>query len=180
MTYTKLPAETLTDSNLLGLTDRAFRLYVLGLVYSNAHELDGRVPYPALRLLTTSPKRAPEELMTAGLWQRGSGAEVGSWVIVGFFAHQLSADELRKLRGDKSRAARVRWERTRIAYAEQVDSSSNASALQTQSECNAGTVTVPVPVSVTERGTPFANGGTRRRGRVSGLRPIGSALEALR
>src|SRR5439155_11418627 len=80
LTYTKLPQETLTDSHLLGLSDRAFRLYVLGLVYSNAHELDGRVPYPALRLLTTSPKRAAEELMTAGLWQRGTDSEVGSWV----------------------------------------------------------------------------------------------------
>jgi hypothetical protein len=180
VTYTKLPAETLTDSSLLGLSDRAFRLHVLGLVYSNAHELDGRVPDPVLRILVRGHKAAVDELVKVGLWARGEGPEAGGYVINAFFDHQLSADELRKLRGDKSRAARTRWERTRAAYAEQVESDSNAPALQEQSGSNAGTVTVPVSVPATDRSTSFPNGKGRAPGRVAGLHSIGGTVDAAR
>lgn len=184
MTYTKIPGEWLTDSRLLPLSDRAWRLYVMALIYSNHHELDGRVPDPALRILIQSPRAAVDELVRAKLWERGIGAESGSWVIRDFFEHQLSADELRKLREARRKAALTRWDRTKLAYeTKHVDSTSYANASHEQSNgdapSRAGEIPVPLPSPspspVPKEVRPSVDGGDHAR--RAGLRQIGAATD---
>jgi hypothetical protein len=52
-----------------GLSDRAFRLHVSGICYSNRHLTDGLVPASVLpRLMGGPPGRALEELTDRGMW----------------------------------------------------------------------------------------------------------------
>lgn len=60
---------------IVGLSDRAFRAHLLGMLYAARHLTDGHVPPTA----APTPRTA-RELEDAGLWERnGSGWVVHDW-----------------------------------------------------------------------------------------------------
>ncbi len=71
MTWTKLSDDFTDDCD--GLSDRAFRLHVEGLVWSNRKLLDCRLPKDRLHRYTRHPESVAE-LLAAGWWTE-DGAE---------------------------------------------------------------------------------------------------------
>ncbi len=65
MTWTKLSDDFSDDCDRL--SDRAFRLHVEGLIWSNRKLLDCRLPADRLARYTSHPDAVPE-LLTAGWW----------------------------------------------------------------------------------------------------------------
>jgi hypothetical protein len=95
------------DPRLLALSDKAYRLYVSGLIYSNSQLSDGYVPRAVLAMIVPAFREAAlKELTDAQLWMPKSPA---GYSICDFTAHQLVKSELEKRRADKKRAAEARW-----------------------------------------------------------------------
>lgn len=65
MPWVRIHDAALTHPKIVGLSDRAFRLWVWGLSYAQQHLTDGFLPQPAL---PTGMKRAVVALTTQGLW----------------------------------------------------------------------------------------------------------------
>jgi hypothetical protein len=143
VTYTKIAQESLTDAKMAGLTDRAFRLYVNGLVYSNFCLTDGYVPDAVLNLLvpTGSPKTikaAVAELRAAKLW--AWKPPLGHYVM-DFAKHQLTKAQLEDRIEQKRKAANQRW------YPDAgKGTNAHASAMQTHSESNGDARASAMPV----------------------------------
>ncbi len=94
---------------IIGLSDRAFRAHVMGLLYCARHLTDGIVPRAA------APKvAAVRELERAGLWTSTRG---GGWLIHDFLDYNPSKAETLDKRSAKSMAgakgAASRWQRRR-------------------------------------------------------------------
>jgi hypothetical protein len=92
---------------VIGLSDRAFRAHVMGLLYCARHLTDGIVPRAA------APKAAAvRELERAGLWTATRG---GGWLIHDFLDYNPSKAETLDKRSAKSMAgakgAASRWHR---------------------------------------------------------------------
>lgn len=92
---------------VIGLSDRAFRAHVMGLLYCARHLTDGIVPRAA------APKTAAiRELERAGLWTATRG---GGWLIHDFLDYNPSKAETLDKRSAKSMAgakgAASRWHR---------------------------------------------------------------------
>jgi len=62
----------MTHPKIVGLSDGAFRLWVWGLTYAQAHLTDGWIPDAAIRQQRPT-SRAHQDLITAGLWETATG-----------------------------------------------------------------------------------------------------------
>jgi hypothetical protein len=71
MTWAKLDDRFPEHPKVVGLSDKAFRLYVSGICYSSANTTDGEIPRAALLRLGGTPKLAAE-LVAAALWDTTS------------------------------------------------------------------------------------------------------------
>lgn len=73
MTDARLPGRWLTDPTMDALSDRAWRTFTGGLMWSNEAGTDGLIPARALRFL--HPRgvdgATASELVNAGLWEQG-------------------------------------------------------------------------------------------------------------
>lgn len=111
MTDARMPERWLSDRRLLRLSDPAFRLFVLGLMWSVANRTDGTLYDDDLLLMPTVDAASAAELAKAGLWQR----ERDTWIVADFATTQTSADELSALEAmRKSARERKARERARI------------------------------------------------------------------
>lgn len=74
MAWVRIHDAAMTHPKLVGLNDKAFRLWIWGLSYSQQHLTDGYLPFIAVprRLI-----RAVEDLKRERLWEAGDG---GYWV----------------------------------------------------------------------------------------------------
>jgi len=91
---------------VIGLSDRAFRVFVKGICYANRHLTDGVISVPAQRYLR-STKAIATELLRAGLWELGDS---GSFRIHDFLEYQFSKSAVIAIRqvqraGGKARAS---------------------------------------------------------------------------
>jgi len=87
---------------IVGLSDAAFRLYVVGLCYSAKYLTDGYVPATAVR-----PGKGLAQLLERGLW----AARDGGYYIHDWADYNLPADRVRQFR--KTEAERLRRLRER-------------------------------------------------------------------
>lgn len=71
MSWVRIHDGAMTHPKIIGLTDKAFRLWVWGLSYSQQHLTDGSIPSVAV---PARLKRASEDLVLAGLWRHAMGA----------------------------------------------------------------------------------------------------------
>lgn len=71
MSWTKIDDRFADHPKVVGLSDRAFRLYVTALCYASRHETDGAIPASAPFL--PGQRKAVKELQDAQLWDVGVG-----------------------------------------------------------------------------------------------------------
>jgi len=85
---------------IVGLSDVAFRTWVLGLLYAVEHLTNGAVPRAV-----AYDRKAASELIAAGLWDTSDGG----WQMHDFLEYQPSADQVRSQReAARKRMARLR------------------------------------------------------------------------
>lgn len=95
MTDARLAPSFLTNPKIDAMTDAAFRVYTLGLVWSVAHGTDGEIPGRALRYLHPDgpEKSVVDELVACGRWEPQSDG----WRIHDFLDYQTPADVVKQL-----------------------------------------------------------------------------------
>ena len=105
--WVKLSTSILTDPDIGGLTDAAFRAYIRALAYCGQHLTDGAVSEKALRMLGIHSD-AVTELATEGLWIiTDDGYQVRNYL-----AHQQSREQVEHARAvDRQRKAEARKKR---------------------------------------------------------------------
>ncbi len=96
MTDTRLVEGFLTNGKVDGLSDAAFRVYTLGLVWSTAQGTDGRLPDRALRYLhpTGTSSAATAELVAAHLWE----IDGDTFVIHDYLDYQTPHEQVERAR----------------------------------------------------------------------------------
>ena len=97
--WTKLDDGFYANLKVLGLSDRAFRLYVTGLNWSVSQLTDGHIPEVALPLVlpTATPatrSKAIAELVAAGLWDPCSSHSAPCWLVHDFAEYQPTRDSV--------------------------------------------------------------------------------------
>lgn len=108
MTWVKIDDRMPTNPKVIGLSDKAFRLYVASICYSSANLSDGEIPPAALVVIGGTPKLATE-LVCAGLWDTTSRK---GWVVHDYLVYNRSrmkahaVSEERRLAGLASAAKR--------------------------------------------------------------------------
>lgn len=105
MTWARFDDQADDHPKIAGLTDRAFRWWFRGCLYSNRYLLDGVLP---LTFLSRVPGRALGELVDAGLWEP-TGAAV---LIHDFHDYNPTADAVKAKR--QQTADRVKRFRKRV------------------------------------------------------------------
>ena len=100
----KLDDSIWSHPKFLGLSDKAFRLWVRAGAYSAQHLTDGLVTPEVLRILGASRKLCAE-LHAAGLWEP---VPDGGWRFHDWEHYQLSRAEV-ELRRDLERVKKARW-----------------------------------------------------------------------
>ena len=99
MTDARFPDRWLNDRRLQGLSDAAFRLYVIGLMWSVSNRSDGAVDHVDVRLMPGVDASRVGDLERVSLWQR----QGDSWLIVDFAATQTSARALDQQDSNRAR-----------------------------------------------------------------------------
>lgn len=84
MRWVKFDVQLPTHPKVMGLSDRAFRLFVETVCYCGAHLTDGEIPVPLIR---SAPKKAVQELVDAGLFDI---SEEAGWRVHDFLAYNRS------------------------------------------------------------------------------------------
>jgi hypothetical protein len=94
VTWTRLPAEFVTDPVLLALPRGVRLLHVEALCWSNGVGTDGSIPTHVLSRLTDEPepREAAGQLVAAGLWT----VTPEGWTIARFLDAQPSADDVKE------------------------------------------------------------------------------------
>lgn len=107
MSWLRLDDEFALHPKVAGLTDRAFRAHIKGMLYCARFETDGRIPRNAIRELAIRPTSA-KELSEAGLWKDRNG----SYLINDYLIYNPSHKELEAKRAEwKERQAKSRASR---------------------------------------------------------------------
>ena len=105
--WVKLSTSILTDPDIGGLTDAAFRAYIRGLAYCGQHLTDGDITDKALRMLGV-PSDAVTELATEGLWITTDDG----YTVRNYLSHQQSREQVEHARAnDRQRKAEQRKKR---------------------------------------------------------------------
>ena len=99
MTDARHPDRWLTDRRFLRLSDGAYRLYGMALLWSVANRSDGVIFDDDLALLPAVDALFALELGDAGLWRR----EPGMWVIEDYATTQTSRSDLEVLENERRR-----------------------------------------------------------------------------
>lgn len=71
MAWVRIHDGAMTHPKIVGLSDKAFRLWIWGLSYSQQHLTDGQIPAAAIPARIV---RAQRDLVTAGLWKAQTAA----------------------------------------------------------------------------------------------------------
>jgi len=80
---------------IIGLSDYAFRLYIIALCYSNRQLTDGHIPYAMCNAWIPTPENKPtDELEEAGLWERTDGG----FLIRSYTEYQPTRDKVNEKR----------------------------------------------------------------------------------
>lgn len=132
MSWARLDDSFAEHPKVLGLSDRAFRVYVLALCYCARNRTDGALPPAALRMFGCRAQHI-EELADAGLWDE---TEHG-WQVHDYLEYNPSAAQLVA----KREATKERVNRWRNAP---------VTALHPESNGVSNTSPLPVPVPVTD------------------------------
>jgi len=101
MSWVKLDTSILTDPDIVGLTDGAFRTYINGLAYCGEHLTDGLITTKGLRVIRAE---AVDNLTECGLW-----VEVdGDFVVRNYLEHQQSRSHVEETREKARKRAESR------------------------------------------------------------------------
>lgn len=100
-TYIRLHDGMPDHPKVVGLSDRAFRLYVESLCWCSRHLTDGVVPIAAMKRMGGWTPATVKELGEARLIERG---ETADWHIHDYTQHQRTADEVADFRESKRMA----------------------------------------------------------------------------
>ncbi|MDM7856630.1 hypothetical protein [Cellulomonas alba] len=112
MTDARLPERWLNDRRFMRLSDAAWRLYTLALMWSVANRTDGLLECDDLNLLHRVDPRNAAALVDAGVWE--PTAQPRGWRIVGFDETQstsqvlAAAEHARRIERDRKRQQRAR------------------------------------------------------------------------
>jgi hypothetical protein len=110
MTDARFPERWLIDRRLLGLSDAAFRAFVVSLAWSVGNRTEGVLDGEDLRLIPDVDSDRVAELVAAGLWV----AEREHWQIRDFDATQTGRGELERLESlRKKQTEKKRRQRSR-------------------------------------------------------------------
>jgi hypothetical protein len=144
-TWIKLHDNLFENPKILAAGDDAALLYIQGLLYCSRNLTDGRIPTPALRMLTArrDARTLARVLVREGLWvETGTGWEVHEYLL-----HQRSkVTILREREGTRNRVAAFR-ERKRNGA-----SNGPVTAPETETETDNPTPTPPPLSLVTDEG----------------------------
>ena len=108
MTWVKMDDRLPEHPKVIGLSDKAFRLYVTSICFSSANTTDGEIPRAALARLAGTPKLAGE-LVAGGLWDTTSR---DGWAVHDYLAYNRSkvtieaTSDVRRKAGSKGLANR--------------------------------------------------------------------------
>ena len=92
---------------VIGLSDKAFRVFIEAICWCSRQESDGTIPDAALRRI--GPPKVVRELVTARLLEPGDGC----YLVHDYLRHQRAAHEIRAFRSSRSlsgqQGAHMRW-----------------------------------------------------------------------
>ncbi len=107
MSWVRIDDKAMTHPKIVGLSDKAFRLWVWGLAYCQQHLTDGLIPIAAL---PAGSGRIAVVLVLARLWD---AIDAGGWIV-----HDYTDWNDSKIRVEEKRAqARERMSRVRANFA---------------------------------------------------------------
>lgn len=98
MSWVKIDDRFPDHPKVIGLSDKAFRAYIVGLCYAAKHETDGWLPPAVAR------DREASELLNAGLWCESVASN--GWWIHDYLAYNRSRADAQALREVKRSAGR--------------------------------------------------------------------------
>ena len=155
MTWVRLDDTMGDHPKIISLSDRAFRLHILGLLYCSRHLTDGRVPERVAHAMVANGKRYAEELVAAGSWDAIAG---------GYEVHDYGEFQLSKAQVLEQRAKTA----ARVAGWRQRHRNGVTGALVTGAP-----VTDPVPAHPQTKGQPpvQSNNGTDHVKASKGISP---------
>jgi hypothetical protein len=103
MTWVRLEDNMIDHPKIIGLSDRAFRLWITSLSYASRHETDGKLDRKIAERLLARGLGARKELLEAGLWdENGTG-----YYIHDYLEYQPSKAESCDLRAKRAAAGRL-------------------------------------------------------------------------
>lgn len=109
-TYIRLHDGMPDHPKVVGLSDRAFRLYVEAMCWCSRYLTDGVVPDPAMKSLRRWSPAAQRELTAARLVENGTPA---GWIVHDYAQHQRTSAEVAEFRESRRSASVVgnheRW-----------------------------------------------------------------------
>jgi hypothetical protein len=103
MTWVKIDESMTEHPKVAQVSDRAFRLHVSALCYANRVLTDGHVPDRVATQLVPNGKRAANELVDAGIWERHNGG----FEIHDYLEYQPSKAEVEDLSRKRAEAGRA-------------------------------------------------------------------------
>jgi len=110
VTYVKLDDAFAENDLVIGLTDKAFRLYIAALCSCSRNLTDGVVSVArltTLRAQTRATNQHANELVLAGLWEGE-----GPWEIVGYLTLNNSKERVESIREERREAGRIGGKRS--------------------------------------------------------------------
>lgn len=99
MTWVKIDDHLPTHPKVIGLSDKAFRLYVSSICFSSANQTDGEILPAALPALGGTPKLAAE-LVAVALWDTSRKG----WAVHDYLKWNRSKSRMDEIRGERSKA----------------------------------------------------------------------------
>lgn len=100
MTWVKIDDRLPEHPKVIGLSDKAFRLYVTSICFASTNKTDGEIPPAAISRMGGTPKLAAE-LVAAVLWDSTSR---GGWVVHDYLKYNRAKEAIDELSDKRSKA----------------------------------------------------------------------------
>ena len=128
MTWVKLDENMVDHPKVAQLSDRAFRLHICGISYSNRHLTDGSIPIQiAHKLVTPRAAHYAAELVTAGVWEQ---KDPTTYFVHDYGDYQPSKAEVLELRQKRADAGRIGGKRSKPRSKREANALASAEAKQ--------------------------------------------------
>ena len=140
MTWVRLDDQFGEHPKIVGLSDRAFRAHVTGLLYCGRYLTDGRLPRGVL-----PPARALAELVAAGLWTANG---TGEYSIHDYLEYQPTREQVEREIAQKRAAGRAGGKAAAKARAK--------AAAKAPPQAKSKPIPIPIPIPIPHTPKPRA------------------------